>query len=235
MNLFATISLYGGGPGSGCHGENCGRPTSAIPKEVHEYIASYKPVFDKAAAMFKRTVGEYGPLEGRIKTPESMHTKMLQKGKRLEDVSDVVGLRVTTRNIEGAYKAVKDLQRVFCKGQPECKEEDLMRNPKGYYRGFHIDAFVDGKKIELQVRTENQSRLAIWGHDVAYKGALKDNPVVQRYMKKVSDAVFRMDKRLKVQLPPCPEVVAKKVGCFSYQLPYTEGSLQARRTAWQWN
>lgn len=26
MNLAAAISLYGGGPGSGCHGPNCGRP-----------------------------------------------------------------------------------------------------------------------------------------------------------------------------------------------------------------
>jgi hypothetical protein len=28
MNLAATISLYGGGPGSGCVGSNCGRPES---------------------------------------------------------------------------------------------------------------------------------------------------------------------------------------------------------------
>ncbi|SRR6266446_1692768 len=26
MNLSQTIGLFGGGPGSGCHGENCGRP-----------------------------------------------------------------------------------------------------------------------------------------------------------------------------------------------------------------
>ncbi len=26
MNLAAVISFYCGGPGSGCHGENCGRP-----------------------------------------------------------------------------------------------------------------------------------------------------------------------------------------------------------------
>lgn len=207
---------------------------SAVPKEVHDHIASYHAVYKKAVEMFKRTVGEYGPLEGRMKSPESLHRKMLEKGKRLEEVSDVVGLRVTTKHIEDAYQAVRDLQRVFCKGgQPECKADDLIQNPKGYYRGFHIDAFVDGKKVELQVRTENQSRLAIWCHDIVYRGAFKDNPLVQRYMKKVSDAVFRMDKRLKAQLPPCPEVVAKKVGCFSYQLPYTEGRLQARRTEWR--
>ena len=26
MNLATTVSIYAGGPGSGCHGENCGRP-----------------------------------------------------------------------------------------------------------------------------------------------------------------------------------------------------------------
>jgi hypothetical protein len=30
MNLHATVSIYGGGPGSGCRGDACGRPSSGI-------------------------------------------------------------------------------------------------------------------------------------------------------------------------------------------------------------
>ena len=33
MNLLSAIKIYGGGPGSGCHGEDCGRPLSAQPKQ----------------------------------------------------------------------------------------------------------------------------------------------------------------------------------------------------------
>ncbi|SRR6266566_653914 len=37
MNLSSTISIYGGGPGSGCHGESCGRPKSKL-QEMLEHI-----------------------------------------------------------------------------------------------------------------------------------------------------------------------------------------------------
>lgn len=39
MNLTATIKLYGGGPGSGCRGENCGRPsTGEKPQQtLHQF------------------------------------------------------------------------------------------------------------------------------------------------------------------------------------------------------
>lgn len=44
MNL-ATAVLYAGGPGSGCHGSNCGRPSSKSEseKKSQRAIASYIP------------------------------------------------------------------------------------------------------------------------------------------------------------------------------------------------
>ena len=32
MNLSSTVSIYGGGVGSGCHGPNCGRPSIGLKK-----------------------------------------------------------------------------------------------------------------------------------------------------------------------------------------------------------
>jgi hypothetical protein len=32
MNLQTTISIYGGGPGSGCRGTDCGRPKTSSPR-----------------------------------------------------------------------------------------------------------------------------------------------------------------------------------------------------------
>jgi hypothetical protein len=34
MNLLSTISIYAGGPGSGCQGENCGRPKSKLQENL---------------------------------------------------------------------------------------------------------------------------------------------------------------------------------------------------------
>jgi hypothetical protein len=41
LNLAVTISLYGGGPGSGCVGPNCGRPVSYV-KNTRTFIAPPK-------------------------------------------------------------------------------------------------------------------------------------------------------------------------------------------------
>ena len=34
MNLAVSISVYGGGPGSGCTGPNCGRPRDEVPQSI---------------------------------------------------------------------------------------------------------------------------------------------------------------------------------------------------------
>ncbi len=38
MNLATTIWLYAGGPGSGCAGPNCGRPSTGVVRNTREFI-----------------------------------------------------------------------------------------------------------------------------------------------------------------------------------------------------
>lgn len=38
MNLVATISIYAGGPGSGCRGENCGRTVTMYHGTIEKFI-----------------------------------------------------------------------------------------------------------------------------------------------------------------------------------------------------
>jgi hypothetical protein len=40
LNLQATIELYGGGPGSGCRGPNCGRP--GYPASDNQFVAKFR-------------------------------------------------------------------------------------------------------------------------------------------------------------------------------------------------
>jgi hypothetical protein len=35
MNLATTLTIYGGGPGSGCRGPNCGRPSIGGKEQAH--------------------------------------------------------------------------------------------------------------------------------------------------------------------------------------------------------
>lgn len=74
MNLAATISLYGGGPGSGCTGPNCGRPEGAAEplKQKKWRIYDSRKVggyFKKGAAIAQmyeslvRQEGEWVPVQ----------------------------------------------------------------------------------------------------------------------------------------------------------------------------
>lgn len=41
MNLAVTIEIHGGGPGSGCHGDNCGRPIGISHKTIGDGVWGY--------------------------------------------------------------------------------------------------------------------------------------------------------------------------------------------------
>jgi hypothetical protein len=43
MNLSASISLYAGGPGSGCQGENCGRPKTGLQRQLDHISKTWGP------------------------------------------------------------------------------------------------------------------------------------------------------------------------------------------------
>ena len=42
MNLKETLELYAGGPGSGCHGPNCGRPKGGAGSSMKDYGTKLK-------------------------------------------------------------------------------------------------------------------------------------------------------------------------------------------------
>lgn len=213
MNLQSTIDIYAGGPGSGCNPEagHCGRPSSA-----DAYIDSYRQTFADAAGKFNKAVGDLGIVNSRMKSAASLEEKMVRKGRTdFSQVKDVAGFRVTVPSLKDLNEAVGRL-----KGQFEVtEEENKLDNPTGgFYRAYHLTAQVDGKPVELQVRTQNQSRLAKWMHDSVYKGSLKNDSVATNYASKLSDALYKIDKGGQGNMPDCPPVM--KSNCFSMSMPY---------------
>ena len=203
MNLATVIELYAGGPGSGCNPEvgKCGRPAGA-GQDVQKHIAAYQQMYPQVLQRFQQTVGGFGKVESRLKTADSLQEKLARKNTTLDQVKDVVGLRVTVPSMGDLTKAVAAL-----KGQFDIQEEDnKINNPTGgIYRAYHLIANIDGKPVEMQVRTENQSRLANWMHDTVYKGALKNSQVALDYAKKLSDHFNQIDMGSKFsKMPECP-------------------------------
>jgi len=218
MNLSAAIELYGYGTSEGVTKawDTRGRtgqtnPPPQIPKEVYEDVDRYKAILNDTAQRFKEAVGNYGMIESRLKTPESLYEKMQRKGKTIDQVGDVIGMRVTTKDFQNLQSAVEGIRKNF----NVIKEDDKTKNPLGAYRAFHIDVDLgDGKRAEIQVRTENESKMAGMMHDTIYKGGFKNNSYVNTYFLKLSNALYRMDRNMKAVLPKCPEPIKERVGCF---------------------
>lgn len=226
MNLASIIELYGGGPGSGCNPEvadpRCGRPsgsgsTGGPSKEVRDYVESYKPVFQNAAHQFKLAVGDFGLVEGRLKSPESVQEKMERRGfKDLKQVEDVAGLRVTVESMQDLTAAVARIKS----SMNVTWEDDKVNNPTGgVYRAYHLTIMQDGKPVEAQVRTINQSKVAIWMHDTIYKGALRNSQAAIDYAKKVSEYMHNLDMGGVIgSMPSCPPGIP----CFREDLPFVQ-------------
>ena len=68
MRIESTMKLYFGGPGSGCHGDNCGRPDGIGEQPYHWHGRPNEPV--------AFTSGEY---KGQTGTVQSAVTKRYSK------------------------------------------------------------------------------------------------------------------------------------------------------------
>lgn len=205
MNLAAAVELTFGGPGSGCNPAAgvCGRPPGgkADLAEIQQQIEAYRPVYTKALDTFIQAVGGMGKVESRIKTAESLAEKLDRKGKTLSQIGDIVGLRLTVSSLNQVYAAAQKVDAAFT----VVKHDDKINNPtNGIYRAYHMDVTVDGKPMEIQIRTQNQSAFANWAHDTVYKGALAMSGAALGYARQVSDALHSMDQGVRASLPSCP-------------------------------
>lgn len=204
-------------------------PTQA---EASKFIQGFESAFDSAAATLIGVAGEVdADVEGRLKDPNSLIGKVITKNRPMDTFSDIAGLRATTRTVGDADKVVDALKKKY--GESNVKVEDKIRNPKEGYRAIHIDAMVEGKPVEIQVRTRDQSRWAIWMHDTAYKPSThltdEQRTELHAYSLKVSAVLYAKDSGKKGTLPACPSAIVVIKLCFDPGIEYYHQANLLRR------
>lgn len=116
-------------------------------------------------------------LSGRPKHIYSIHRKMQRKGRSLEELYDLMGLRVIVADIATCYAA---LGVVHERWQYLPREfDDYIAAPKGnFYRSLHTAVLDDdGRALEIQIRTarmHRESELGIAAHWRYKEGAKRD-------------------------------------------------------------
>jgi len=121
---------------------------------------------------------------GRPKHFYSIYKKMQEKKRTLEEIYDLIGLRVITKDVKDCYEALGIIHNLWKPIHGEF--DDYIAVPKpNMYQSLHTAVIDDdGRIIEIQIRTEEMNKISEEGIAAhwAYKGLQGD----KNFDKKIS-------------------------------------------------
>lgn len=158
---------------------------------ITESIASTQPAREREINQIRTQISEIMAqanikctITGRSKHIYSIYQKMLDRGKALEELRDLRGLRLIVEDIPSCYAA---LGQIHTHWRPIPNEfDDYIASPKeNSYQSLHTAViYSDGKPLEVQIRTAEMHKLAEYG--VARHWRYKDRGKIDAMtMKKV--------------------------------------------------
>jgi len=126
---------------------------------------------------------------GRPKHLWSIYEKMVVRGKEFDDIHDLVGIRVHVASEKECWAALGAIHAIWPPVQGRFK--DYINTPKfNLYQSLHTTVIgLDGKPIEVQVRTPEMHRRAEYG--IAAHWGYKEGHVVSTemaWMQRIADA-----------------------------------------------
>ena len=147
--------------------------------DIVERLNVKKSERDKSVGMMLNEVSELlkqhnipHQIKGRSKSIYSIYTKM-SKGKKFEDIYDILALRVFVNTEQECYLA---LGLIHSKYKPVPKRfKDYVAMPKtNLYQSLHTTVFgIDGQLFEIQIRTYEMDKIAEYG--IASHWSYKEN------------------------------------------------------------
>jgi GTP diphosphokinase / guanosine-3',5'-bis(diphosphate) 3'-diphosphatase len=149
--------------------------------EIEQMVASRAPLRDEFLARVLVAVrerlgasGVTSEVTGRPKHLWSIYEKMVVRGKEFDDLYDLVGIRVIVESEKDCWAALGSIHAIWPPVQGRFK--DYINSPKfNLYQSLHTTVIgLDGKPIEVQVRTHEMHRRAEYG--IAAHWGYKENP-----------------------------------------------------------
>ena len=160
-------------------------------------------IAEEASTLLREALSEQGiyvtAMEHRVKTEKSLAGKLELKGakyKSIEDITDLVGLRVITFYTEEVDKVAAIAKRIFDIDWQESvdKRKQHELNSFGYNSLHYICRLkTGGQRFELQMRTALQHIWSTIEHDIGYKGDVKIPDVYRRQFSRLAGMAELMD------------------------------------------
>ena len=136
--------------------EMLGRQVAKSRQERERYIEEVTEPLLKAL----RVNGINAEITGRAKHFYSIYMKMKKQGRPIEDIYDLIAIRVLTETVADAYKALGVIHGLYTPVIDRIK--DFIATPKkNMYRSIHTTVIGPrGEMVEIQIRTFEMHRTA---------------------------------------------------------------------------
>src|SRR3989454_23361 len=151
----------------------------ALQKEVSDKAPLHKKFLEEVQTTIQTKLVENGipaELEARVKSLYSLHRKMLRQETGLEQVYDLLAVRVITDSERNCYAALGVVHHIWRPVPGRFKDYIAMVRPN-LYQSLHTTVLHSGQAFEVQIRTQDMHRIAEEG--VAAHWKYKDGKPAQ--------------------------------------------------------
>ena len=151
----------------------------ALQKEVTDKAALHKKFLEEVQGTIQSKLVEAGipaELEARVKSLYSLHRKMLRQESGLEQVYDLLAVRVITDSERNCYAALGVVHHIWRPVPGRFKDYIAIPRPN-LYQSLHTTVLHSGQSFEVQIRTQEMHRIAEegvaahWKYKVGKPGA----------------------------------------------------------------
>ncbi len=143
-----------------------------IKEMTDEKLKERKMLVDEAIELVKEKLREINidaDISGRIKSYNSIYTKMTEQNRKFEDIYDVIAIRIIVDDVKNCYSVLGVIHSLW-KPVPG-RFKDFIANPKfNMYQSLHTTVIgLKGKPLEIQIRTYEMHKVAEYGIAAHYK------------------------------------------------------------------
>jgi GTP diphosphokinase / guanosine-3',5'-bis(diphosphate) 3'-diphosphatase len=134
----------------------------ALQKEISEQAPIHKKFLEEVQATIQSKLVEAGipaELESRVKGLYSVHRKIVRQETGLEQVYDLLAVRVITDSERNCYAALGVVHHIWRPVPGRFKDYIAIARPN-LYQSLHTTVLHGGQPFEVQIRTQEMHRTA---------------------------------------------------------------------------
>ena len=137
--------------------------------ELQKKVASRSKSSEKFLTEVQNTIREKllengipAEVEGRVKRVYSIHQKTQRQQRTLDQIYDLLAVRIVTDNVRNCYAALGIVHQVWRPVPGRFKDYIGMPRPN-LYQSLHTTVIHEGQPFEVQIRTQEMHRIAEQG------------------------------------------------------------------------